>query len=66
MLGLIKEINCSGDEAFYTAFLKYLAQIVKGEKKEVIIYQKLRMEGIGKSTLTEFIRQFVLGLMMSV
>jgi hypothetical protein len=60
MLDYIKEITCSNNEEFYTAYLKYLSQVFKGDKPQVIIYKKSE-EGTGKSTESDFIINYVLG-----
>lgn len=60
MINLFKEVYCSNDEELLRAYLKYLSQLVKGQKTQVIIYNK-SVEGTGKSTGTSFIMNFVLG-----
>ena len=60
MLEYIKEITCNNDSIFYEAYLKYLSQVCKGEKPQVIIYKKSE-EGTGKSTESDFLINYVLG-----
>jgi hypothetical protein len=61
MLDYIKEITCSNNEEFYNAYIKYMSQICKGQKPQVIVYKKSE-EGTGKSTENDFIINYVLGL----
>jgi hypothetical protein len=60
MLSLIKEISCGNDNNFYEAYIKYLSQLCRGIKTEVIIY-KNSMQGCGKSTESDFLIKHVLG-----
>ncbi len=60
MLDCIKEISCNNDNNLYLQYEKYIAQLCRGIKTEVIMYRKSR-EGIGKSTETEFLMKYVLG-----
>ena len=60
ILQLIKEISCNNNDELYIAYEKYLSQICKGKKTEVIIYKKSG-EGTGKSTEFEFLIDHVLG-----
>jgi hypothetical protein len=60
MMDYIKEITCNNDEEFYQAYIKYLSQLCKGQKTQVIIYKKSE-QGTGKSTESDFIIKYVLG-----
>lgn len=60
MLTFIKEVLCSSDDKVYEFYLKWISNMCKGKKNDVIIYQK-SLEGVGKSTLWEFIMKYVLG-----
>ena len=51
MLDCIKEISCNNDNNLYLQYEKYIAQLCRGIKTEVIMYRKSR-ESIGKSTET--------------
>ena len=53
MLEMIKEISCGNNETFYEAYIKYLSQLCRGMKTQVIIYKKT-LEGCGKSTESDF------------
>lgn len=59
-ISFLKEIMCNNDEDMLDAYLKYYAQLARGKKTQVIIYRKSG-EGWGKSTETDFIREFVFG-----
>lgn len=60
ILDMIKQISCNSQEDIYNAYVKYLAQLCRGMKTEVIIYKKGE-QGIGKSTETDFLINYVLG-----
>ena len=60
VLDMIKEISCSNNEELFTAYVKYLSQLCRGQKTDVIIYKKSE-QGVGKSTETEFLMNYVLG-----
>ena len=60
ILNMIKEISCNNNDELYNAYIKYLSQLVKGIKTEVIIYKKSE-QGTGKSTETDFLINYVLG-----
>jgi hypothetical protein len=60
MLDCIKEISCNNNENLYLQYEKYIAQLCRGIKTEVIMYRKSK-EGIGKSTETDFLMKHVLG-----
>ena len=60
ILDMIKEISCGNNEEFYDAYIKYLSQLCRGIKTEVIIYKK-SMQGCGKSTESDFLMNYVLG-----
>ena len=40
ILDMIKQISCNSQEDVYDAYVKYLAQLCRGMKTEVIIYKK--------------------------
>ena len=60
ILEMIKELACNGDEEMFKAYIKYYSQIARGLKTEVIIYRK-SPEGVGKSTETTFMIDYVFG-----
>ena len=64
-LDYIKEVSCGGDDKFYDCYTKYLGQVCRGIRTEVIIYKKT-MEGTGKSTESDFMMQYVLGDAISI
>jgi hypothetical protein len=60
MLNYIKEVLASGRDDTNTYLLQWLAHMIKGNKNDSILYLKSK-QGFGKSTLLEFIRQYVVG-----
>ena len=64
-LDYIKEVSCGGDDKFYDCYTKYLSQVCRGIRTEVIIYKKT-MEGTGKSTESDFMMTYVLGDAISI
>jgi hypothetical protein len=60
MLNYIKEVLASGREDTNTYLLQWLSHMIKGNKNDSILYLKSK-QGFGKSTLLEFIRQYVVG-----
>ena len=61
MLMFIKDVWANGDEDIYMYIVYWLSNMVKGVKNQSCLYAK-SIEGVGKSTLPEFIRDFVIGL----
>lgn len=61
MLKFIKEVWTNNDEEVYEYVINWLSDMVKGKKNQSCLYAK-SIEGVGKSTLPEFIRDFVIGL----
>jgi hypothetical protein len=60
MLDYIKEIWANGNKDVYEYLLNWFSEMVKGKKNKSCIYAKGE-EGIGKSTLIDFIRDYVIG-----
>ena len=60
MLGYVKEVLCSGEETHYMYLLKWLTNLIKGNKNDSILYLRSK-QGYGKSTFFEFFSSFVLG-----
>lgn len=61
MLNFIKEVWCNNNEDSYEYVLNWLSNMIKGNKNNTILYLKSFVEGIGKSTVTQFILYHVLG-----
>ena len=61
MLAFIKEVWCSGDDTSFMYILNWLANMIQGNKNNTILYLKSFVEGIGKSTVSQFIMNHVLG-----
>lgn len=59
-LDYIKEVLASDNEDQYNYLIKWLANMIQGNKNDALIYLK-GQQGIGKSTLTDFLCEFVLG-----
>jgi hypothetical protein len=61
MLDFIKQVWCNNNEDSYNYVLNWLANMIQGNKNNTILYLKSFVEGIGKSTVTQFILYHVLG-----
>lgn len=61
ILNMLKEIWASGDEEIYKYILKWVANMVRGNKNDSCLYLK-SIEGVGKSTFTTFLMQYVIGM----
>lgn len=59
-LSYIKEVLCSYNEDSYQYIVKWLANMCQGNKNDSCLYLK-GPEGIGKSTLSDFMMSWVLG-----
>ena len=59
-LSYIKDVLCDNDDVVYKYILKWLSNMIKGNKNDSVLYLKGE-EGIGKSTLTDFLHDRVLG-----
>ena len=60
MLNYMKEVLASGKDESFTYLLQWLSYMVKGNKNDSILYFRSK-QGFGKSTLLEFMRDFVVG-----
>ena len=61
MLDFIKQVWCNNNDESYEYVLNWLSNMIKGNKNNTILYLKSFVEGIGKSTVTQFILYHVLG-----
>jgi len=61
MLDFIKQVWCNNNEKSYEYVLNWMANMIQGNKNTTILYLKSFIEGIGKSTVTQFILYHVLG-----
>jgi len=61
MLNYVLEVLASGHKDQYEYILKWFAYMVKGFKNRAILYLR-GGQGVGKSTLFEFVEKFVVGL----
>lgn len=64
MLSFIRKVICSGKDNYYNFIVKWLANTAKGCKNDVCLYLK-GPKRIGKSTLPDFIAEYVLGYALS-
>ena len=62
----IKEVICNNDDKQYEYILNWIANLCQGNKNSSILYLKSNIQGIGKSTLTEFISEYVIGNKISI
>ena len=65
MLSFIKEVIASSSIPQYEYILKWFANIAHGNKNDSIFYMK-GSQGIGKSTITQFLMQYVIGHKLSL
>ena len=65
MLSFIKEVICGNKEDSFIFTLKWLSNMIRGNKNNSCLYLKT-VEGVGKSTLFTFIREFVIGENLSL
>ena len=61
VLKFIKEIMCSYHEDSYSFCLKWIANMLKGNKNNSCLYLKSPIQGLGKSTIPTFIKKHVIG-----
>jgi hypothetical protein len=59
-LGYIKEVLSSNNEASYDYILNWIANMLQGNKNDACIYLK-GGQGIGKSTISDFLKENVIG-----
>ena len=65
MLNHIKVVLANDDEIHYNFLLDWYAFMLKGGKNKTILYYKAN-QGVGKSTLTDFLRVHVIGDQLSL
>jgi hypothetical protein len=61
MLDYIYEVLAYNNKPIYEHLLKWLSNMMKGNKNDACIVLKTYFEGVGKSTLPQFINKHVLG-----
>jgi hypothetical protein len=66
MLTFIKTVLASGDDDSYTYLINWFANMIQGNKNTTILYMKSITEGIGKSTITTFLMDHVIGQEISI
>lgn len=61
ILSFIKDVLASNNSDAYDYLIKWLANMLKGNKNDSCLYLK-GQQGIGKSTLFEFLKDYVIGV----
>ena len=61
ILNFIKEVLASDNQASYDYLIKWISNMLKGNKNDSCLYLKGK-QGIGKSTLCDFLKNYVIGL----
>lgn len=61
VLEFILDVWCSYEQDQSEYILNWIANMIQGNKNKVILYAKTISEGVGKSTLSDFLREYVLG-----
>ena len=59
-LSYMKEVLASGNEDEFSYLLKWTAKMTQGQKNDSVLYLK-GIEGIGKSTFSDFLFHYVIG-----
>jgi hypothetical protein len=62
-LDYMKDILCSGNEDSYNYLLKWIANMLHGNKNKSCVYLK-GVQGVGKSTLFLFLKEHVIGKLL--
>jgi len=60
ILSFILEVLANNEKDVYEYFLNWYSNVCKGKKNDSVLYLR-GVEGIGKSTITDFMREHVLG-----
>lgn len=60
ILKYMKDVFCSNRDDSYNFLLKWFANMIRGNRNDSALYLK-SIQGVGKSSLLEFIRKYVLG-----
>ncbi len=66
MINFIREVWCSDDEKQLQYILDWIAAVCQGKKNSSILYAKTITEGVGKSSLSDFLKDYVIGNRLSV
>lgn len=66
MLTYMFEILCKKNDDAFNFLKKWIANMLKGNKNNSAVYLKAREQGVGKSTLWCFIRDYVIGKDLSL
>ena len=60
-LSFVKEVLCNNNLEIYNYLLKWLSNLSKGNKNDCALVLKTLTKGVGKSTLTTMLMDYVLG-----
>lgn len=60
MLSFLKEVWCDNNEDQFKYLLNWYSEVLKGKKNQSILYVK-SIEGVGKSTFSDFFIEYVMG-----
>jgi len=66
VINFIREVWCSDDEKQLNYILDWIATVCQGKKNSSILYAKTITEGVGKSSLSDFLKDYVIGNRLSV
>lgn len=66
MLDFIKTVWASEDEEQYKYIIGWISNLIHGNKNQMLLYAKTTTEGVGKSTLTEFLMDHCVGRNLSI
>lgn len=61
MMNFIRDIICNENVDSFEFVMKWISNMVKGNKNNSCLYLKCAIQGIGKSTLPEFLCDWVIG-----
>ena len=66
VIKFIRQVWCSNDKVQLEYILNWVANVCQGKKNHTILYAKTITEGVGKSTLSQFLSDYVLGRELAV
>ena len=66
VIKFIRQVWCSNDKVQLEYILNWIANVCQGKKNHTILYAKTITEGVGKSSLSTFLSNYVLGRELAV
>ena len=66
VIKFIRQVWCSNDKVQLEYILNWIANVCQGKKNHTILYAKTITEGVGKSSLSTFLSDYVLGRELAV